>query len=130
MHYVYILRSQSKDISYVGETKNLEKRLGEHNSKENTGWTSRHQPWVIEAYVECDNENTAKIVESYFKNDAGQEKLRNFAKANPLHPNPKQGFFDTLAEGRGFGSKANRFVVMLEKNSKFFALNASVTVSE
>ena len=112
MHYVYFLRSESKpDEVYTGRTEDLDRRLGQHNSEDNTGYTRRHRPWRIEAYVTCDTEETAKIVEAYFKNSSGIEKFDNFAKANPHHPNPKQGFFDTLEEGRAFGSKERRFMM-------------------
>ncbi len=110
MHYVYFLRSESNlDEVYTGMTEDLDRRLNEHNSDDNTGYTKRHRPWGIEACFVCDTEATASIVEDYFKNSSGKEKFDNFTKANPHHPNPKQGFFDTLEEGRGFGSRDKRF---------------------
>ncbi len=110
MHFVYFLRSESNTVKvYTGYTGDLDRRLGEHNHDDNEGYTKQFQPWRIEACVLCDDEQTAEIVEAYFKNSAGQEKFRNFAKANPHHPSPKQGFFDTLEEGRAFGRKERRF---------------------
>lgn len=100
MHYVYCLRSESNpEKVYIGESEDIESRLEGHNSDKNTGWTRHFPPWRIEAYVLCDNQDTALVVEAFFKNDSGQEKFRNFEQANPQHPNPRQGFFDTLAEG-------------------------------
>tara|TARA_R110001592_G_scaffold144484_6_gene367681 strand:+ start:9777 stop:10145 length:369 start_codon:yes stop_codon:yes gene_type:complete len=110
MHFVYFLRSESDTSKvYTGETADLDRRLGEHNSDDNAGYTRRYRPWRIEACVVCDTKETAVIVEVYFKNNAGQEKFNNFALANPHHPSPKQGFFDTLKEGRAFGRGGRRF---------------------
>jgi len=119
MYFVYFLRSESRPAKvYTGSTGNLDRRLQEHNAEDNTGHTRQFQPWRIEACVLCDTEETALIVESYFKNSAGQEKFNNFAKAIPHHPHPKQGFFDTLEEGRGFGSKARRFHATRDNNNR------------
>jgi len=111
MCFVYILESDRTVRPYTGYTNNLERRLGEHNHPDNTGWTRPFQPWRIEAYVQCDTEETALIVEAYFANTSGREKFENFARDNPHHPNPKQGFFDTVREGRAFGSRERRFQV-------------------
>lgn len=110
MHYVYFLRSESNpDEVYTGMTGDVDRRLKEHNSDDNTGYTSRYRPWRMEACFVCGTQETAEIVEDYFKNTSGKEKFDNFAKANPHHPSPKQGFFDTLKEGRAFGSGDRRF---------------------
>ena len=111
MHFVYVLRSDKTTKPYTGFTNNLERRLAEHNHRNNEDWTGQFKPWRIVAFVSCDTEATAVIVEAFFKNTSGKEKFTRFAAANPHHPNPKQGFFDTLEAGRGFGSNANRFYV-------------------
>ncbi len=110
--HVYILKSDRTRRPYTGYSNNLNRRLGEHNHKDNDGWTGQFQPWRIEAYVLCDTEETAQIVEAYFKNTSGKEKFEIFARKNPNHPNPKQGFFDTAREGRAFGKGENRFWVI------------------
>lgn len=116
MHFVYFLRSERNPRkTYTGYTNDLDRRLAEHNHPDNDGYTGGFQPWRIEAYVSCDTEQTAVIVEAYFKNTSGKEKFSNFEEANPNHPNPKQGFFDTLEVGRAFGSGANRFYVHKER---------------
>ena len=35
--FVYILYSKSKDRYYIGQTENLDKRVGEHNIRKNLG---------------------------------------------------------------------------------------------
>lgn len=111
IRYVYILKSGRTTKSYTGYTVDLNRRLLEHNSKDNKGWTKQSAPWKLDAYLTVENEQTAKIVEAYFKSSAGKEKFQNFSNSNPLHPHPVQGFFDFLVEGREFGSKAKRFKV-------------------
>jgi len=45
--YVYILKSETKEIYYVGSTsKKVEERLDIHNSAK-ARWTKRHRPWVL-----------------------------------------------------------------------------------
>ncbi|HIF25007.1 MAG TPA: hypothetical protein EYG18_11535 [Micavibrio sp.] len=125
MFYVYVLRSKNKpDETYTGMTGRLKERVKEHNTHDDkNAHTYKFRPWKLDACVECDTEETAKIVESYFKNASGKEKLKNFEKANPLHPHPIQGFFDTLEEGRAFGSGQNRFCTQKAKaNSTIFVL--------
>ena len=124
MPFVYILRSIKRpNKTYTGSTDNLDERLQQHNEGLNKS-TKAHRPWRIEAYVECDTRATVEIVEAYFKNNSGQEKFRNFAQAKPDHPNPKQGFFDTLQEGRAFGRGENRFRATKENGRTVFVMNS------
>lgn len=122
MPYVYILTSDNTPRVYTGFTHDLNRRLAEHNSDSNEGWTCTHKPWRIDAYVEVDCEETGLIVEQYFKNSSGQEKFRNFAKDNPHHPHPRQGFFDALEEGRAFGRAENRFKMQRINNRNMFVI--------
>ncbi len=46
MHYVYILKSISASILYIGRTDNLERRMREHNSG-GTRTTRKYIPWVM-----------------------------------------------------------------------------------
>ncbi len=47
MFSAYILYSISFQISYVGQTSDLENRLKGHNGAENTGYTNRFKRFVI-----------------------------------------------------------------------------------
>lgn len=123
MFYVYFLRSiNHPNQVYTGSTDNLEIRLEQHNNGTSTH-TNKFRPWCIEAYVMCDSRETAEIVEAYFKNSSGKEKFANFTAANPLHPNSKQGFLDTLEDGRGFGSKERRFTATKVNKQTMFTMN-------
>ena len=46
MHYVYILYSERIDRYYVGRTKNIEKRIDDHNAGRST-YTRRGRPWRL-----------------------------------------------------------------------------------
>jgi putative endonuclease len=124
MHYVYILRSETQpDQTYTGMTARLQERVREHNEHEDkNAHTYKFRPWQLDAYVSCDNEHTASVVEEYFKNTSGKEKFANFIKDNPEHPHPHQGFFDTLMEGRAFGKGDNRFTVTKDKAQTVFVM--------
>ena len=54
MYYVYILYSKKSKKFYIGLTDDVERRIQEHNSPDNRGWTKKFQPWIIsyfEAYL-------------------------------------------------------------------------------
>ncbi len=112
MYFVYFLRSESEpEQTYIGMTANLERRLSEHNSEENKGYTSRHQPWELEVFIMAETREVAETAEAYFKNSSGKEKFKNFATTNPDCSMPVREFIQSLEEGRGFGSGENRFKV-------------------
>jgi putative endonuclease len=50
MFYVYVVKSREGRY-YIGSTENVEKRIRQHNSKGNRGWTNRFHDWV-EVYRE------------------------------------------------------------------------------
>jgi predicted GIY-YIG superfamily endonuclease len=105
MYFVYFLRSESDpDKVYIGFTENLVRRLREHNEGEEGGaHTRKYRPWGLEAFVLADTRQTARAAEVYFKNTSGKEKFQRFAAANPNHPNPIAGFFESQDVGRKFG---------------------------
>ncbi len=45
-YFVYILKSKKCDKHYIGQTKDLIKRLEFHNSPQ-ARWTRRYQPWEL-----------------------------------------------------------------------------------
>ncbi len=76
MHIVYILKS-CKDTRghYVGITKNLERRLSEHNS-DSSGYSKTYAPWEIETYITFRNKFLAEGFEKYLKSGSGNAFLR------------------------------------------------------
>jgi len=66
MHFVYVLTSLKDDYKYVGMTKDLSKRLEEHNSGISKS-TKAHLPYKIIYYETYENYIDAYRREKYFK---------------------------------------------------------------
>jgi putative endonuclease len=66
--FIYILYSNSSDIYYVGYTSDFEKRLIQHNTSENSTFTSKHRPWLPMAVFYCGTEESeAMKIEKFIK---------------------------------------------------------------
>lgn len=75
-HYVYILSSLSApDQKYIGQTRNLKKRLYAHNAGQSPH-TSKYRPWQMESAFAFRTELKALAFEKYLKTGSG----RAFAK--------------------------------------------------
>ena len=70
MYYVYILRSQKDGSYYTGSTKNLKRRLQEHNCAGNK-FTTANQPYEIAWYCVFKQSNKAVVFEKYLKHGSG-----------------------------------------------------------
>jgi putative endonuclease len=75
MFYVYCLESEKSDDLYFGFTKDLKRRLKEHNQKLNFS-TKKHAPWRLIYYEACLNEEDAKRREIYLKTSTGRRMFR------------------------------------------------------
>jgi len=78
-YYVYVLRSLKKNFLYVGFTKDLKKRLKEHNNKEELS-TKYYAPFELIHYEGYRNIKDAKRREEYFKTTKGKTTLRAMLK--------------------------------------------------
>ena len=77
MYYVYILKSlKQPGAIYIGFTKELRKRLKEHNSIENKHFSRRYSPWDVETYISFTNGTDAKRFEEYLKSNSGKAFMR------------------------------------------------------
>lgn len=75
MFYVYALASVEKNYIYVGLTKDLEERIGQHNSgKERT--TRSYRPFKLIFSELCSSRPEARTREKYWKSGIGKEKLK------------------------------------------------------
>ncbi|MEK7612552.1 MAG: GIY-YIG nuclease family protein [Patescibacteria group bacterium] len=81
MACVYILKSTTKNITYVGSTPDIDRRLNEHNSGKNV-FTSRHRPWRLVYTENYDKLIDARVREKYLKSAAG----RRWLKVNNIIP--------------------------------------------
>ena len=81
-YYVYILRSKKDSGFYVGMTKNLEDRLGRHNSGRESS-TKARIPFEVVLIEEVPDRKTARIREKYWKSGSGREKIRKIMAGRP-----------------------------------------------
>jgi putative endonuclease len=75
MYIVYAIQSEKDGRIYVGFTRNLLKRLKEHNNGR-TKSTKFYIPWKIIYFEECKNRIEARNSEKYWKSGSGKEKLK------------------------------------------------------
>ncbi len=69
--YVYILRSLStENQEYVGSTKDLRQRLGQHNRGEQYH-TEKYRPWKLKAAFWFETDEKAVQFEKYLKSGSG-----------------------------------------------------------
>ena len=74
MYYVYILESLDEDKKhYIGYTRDLRKRLREHNSEENRGYT-KNRKWRVKYYEVYESKELALKREKRLKNHSGIRK--------------------------------------------------------
>jgi len=72
MYYVYILKSEIKEKTYVGFTNNLERRIKEHNSGKSK-FTSKYIPWRVVYREQVETLAKARARELYLKSAAGRK---------------------------------------------------------
>jgi len=65
-YFVYIIRSLRDGSYYIGYTRDLNRRLEEHNRGESR-YTSRKIPWEVVYYEEYDSKREALKRERYLK---------------------------------------------------------------
>jgi len=73
--YVYILKSIDKDFIYTGCTKDLKRRLKEHNNSEELS-TKAYAPFDLIHYEAYTNKKDAYRREGYLKTTKGKTTLR------------------------------------------------------
>lgn len=79
MFYVYYLKSEKNGEHYIGFTKDLKKRLFEHNQGLNFS-TKRYIPWKLIYYEGCLEESDARRREKYLKTTQGGRLLKRRIK--------------------------------------------------
>jgi len=79
MFYTYVLMSKRDKEFYVGFTKDLKKRLDEHQ-RGLVASTAQKRPLRLIYYEACLNENDGIAREKYFKTGFGRRFLRNRIK--------------------------------------------------
>lgn len=74
MFFVYILESKENNDLYTGYTKDLKKRLGEHNAGKNT--STKNKLWRCIYYEACTFEEDARRREKYLKTSQGRRAIK------------------------------------------------------
>ncbi|QQS69413.1 GIY-YIG nuclease family protein [Candidatus Saccharibacteria bacterium] len=75
MYYVYLLKSQRFNETYVGITSNLRQRFTNHNAGRSKH-TSKYRPWDLIVYTAFTSKNKAIAYEQYLKTGSGIAFLR------------------------------------------------------
>jgi putative endonuclease len=75
-YFLYVLKSELTDASYVGHTSNLEKRLIEHNIGKSLS-TRGKRPWRLVHKEEYATRSEAVSRERYFKSTKRRLELKD-----------------------------------------------------
>jgi len=82
-YYTYILKSKKDSKIYTGYTKDLRKRLEQHNKGLST-YTKGRGPFILIYYEGCLLESKARSRELYLKSGMGKRYLKNRLGASYL----------------------------------------------
>lgn len=82
-YYTYILKSEKDGKLYTGSTKDLRKRLEQHNKGLST-YTKGRGPFNMIYYEACLLEDKARSREKYLKSGMGKRYLKNRLGASYL----------------------------------------------
>lgn len=78
MYHVYLLKSQKNNSLYIGYTKNMERRLKEHNAGL-VEYTKKYLPWTLiyyESYISLEDAKKREKSLKYFGKAYSQLKNR------------------------------------------------------
>lgn len=78
-YYVYLLQSLKNKSLYIGYTKDLRKRLEQHNSGLSE-YTSKYMPWEVIHYEAYRDEEDVKRREKYLKTNQGSRLFKRMLK--------------------------------------------------
>ena len=78
-YYVYVLESIGFNRKYVGFTRNIERRLNQHNLGR-TKSTKPYLPWKILFYEEYSEKEEALIREKFLKTGKGRELIKKWPR--------------------------------------------------
>ena len=76
MFYVYVLYSEKYDRMYIGMSNDVNRRLKEHNSRQNRS-TKAYAPWIVILKEEFGTRTAARKREKYLKSGIGIEYVKS-----------------------------------------------------
>lgn len=80
MYYVYVVQSESTGKIYIGQTKNRDKRIKQHNdiNFDKRSYTKLNKgPWKLVYQEQYETRQDALKREKYFKSHHGRDWLRS-----------------------------------------------------
>jgi len=80
MYYVYVIKSQKKDVFYKGYTNNILRRLSEHNNNK-TASIKHLAPFKLIHVEICVSLGEAIKLEKFFKSGFGREIIQEINSA-------------------------------------------------
>jgi len=81
--FVYILTNKYHTVYYTGVTNDLDRRIQEHKSKNQSGFTSRYNVTKLVYYEVIEDINTAIEREKQLKGGTRQKKIELVDSTNP-----------------------------------------------
>ena len=78
-YYIYVLQSLKNGSLYIGFTRDLKKRLKQHNGRADT-YTKKYMPWQLIHYEAYRNKKDAERREKYLKTSQGGRLLKRMLK--------------------------------------------------
>jgi len=82
-YYVYILTNRNNTVLYTGVTNDLDRRVEEHRSPANHGFTARYRVHKLVYYEEYDDIEEAILREKQIKGGSRQKKIDLINEMNP-----------------------------------------------
>lgn len=82
MYYVYVLYSLKFNRTYTGMTKDLDRRIIEHNKGQNKS-TKAYFPWVLIHKEEFDSRIEARRREKFLKSGNGRGYIKSIINKRP-----------------------------------------------
>ncbi len=81
MYFVYILYSESLDTYYIGETEDIEARIGQHNSGYYIrSFTSQVEDWELFLKNECKDRGHSRKIETHIKRMKNKKYVQDLKK--------------------------------------------------
>ena len=82
-YFVYILTNRNNTVLYTGMTNDLDRRVSEHKTKVNQGFTSRYNVSKLVFYEVFEKVEDAKLRERQIKAGSRRRKIDLIAGMNP-----------------------------------------------
>ena len=83
IYYVYILTNKRHNVLYTGITNNLDRRIFEHKTKQNEGFTSKYNIDKLVYYEITEDVNSAIEREKQIKAGPRKKKIELIESMNP-----------------------------------------------